>query len=47
MNQGMANGSFGFNGMNGMMPMDFSQMMPNGMQMPMGGFSGMMGMRFY
>ena len=37
------NGAFGFNGMNGMFPMDFSQMMANGMQMPMGGFPGMMG----
>ena len=39
----MMNGAFGFNGMNGMFPMDFSQMMANGMQMPMGAFPGMMG----
>ena len=35
-------GALGFNPMNGMFPMDFSQMMPNGMAMPVGGFPGMM-----
>jgi hypothetical protein len=37
----MPNGTLGFNGMNGQLPMDFSQMMPF---MPnMGAFSNMMG----
>lgn len=47
MNPAMVNGSFGFTGMNGMFPMDFSQIMANGMQMPMGGFPGMMSMCIY
>ena len=46
LNQGMANGAYGFNNMNamnGMLPMDFNQIMASGMQMPMGAFPGMMG----
>ena len=44
MNPAMMNGAMGVNGMNGMFPMDFNQMMASGMQMPMGSFPNMMGM---
>jgi hypothetical protein len=39
----MANGDYNNNIMNGAFPMDYSQVMANGMQMPTGGFPNMMG----
>ena len=39
----MMNGNNNFNAMNGAFPVDFNQMMANGMQMPGGNFPNVMG----